>query len=120
VRGVQIEIVGLEAFAHHGVHAEEREHGQRFVIDVRLRCRPTRAAETDDLDDAVDYSAICDRVVELATGGPYRLLERLAGLIADDLAARPGVERAVVRIAKPDAPIAYRLSEVAVEAESIS
>jgi dihydroneopterin aldolase len=56
--------------------------------------------------------------VELATGGPYRLLERLSALIADDLIDRHGVARARVRIAKPEAPIRHSLTEVAVVAEA--
>ena len=118
MRGVEIEIRGLSVFAYHGVHPEEREHGQTFVIDVWLECPPSRADETDELGDAVDYSAVCDRIVELATGGPYRLLERLSALIADDLVDRYGVTRARVRIAKPRVPIRHSLDEVAVVAEA--
>jgi dihydroneopterin aldolase len=118
VRGVLIEIRGLSVFAYHGVHPEEREQGQTFVVDVWLQCRPSRADETDELTDAVDYSAVCDRVVELATGGPYRLLERLAALIADDLVDRFGVAHARVRVAKPEVPVGHELDEVAVIAEA--
>jgi dihydroneopterin aldolase len=118
VRGALIEIRGLSVFAFHGVHREEREQGQIFVIDVWLQCRPSRADETDELTDAVDYSAVCDRVVELATGGPYRLLERLAALMADDLVDRFGVAHARVRVAKPEVPIRHELDEVAVVAEA--
>jgi len=118
VRGVLIEIRGLSVFAYHGVHPEEREQGQTFVLDVWLQCGPSRADETDELTDAVDYSAVCDRVVELATGGPYRLLERLAALIADDLVDRFGVAHARVRVAKPEVPVGHELDEVAVIAEA--
>jgi len=118
VRGVEIEIRGLSVFAYHGVLPEEREQGQTFVLDVWLECPPSPAAETDELADAVDYSAVSDRVVELATGGPYRLLERLAALIADDLVERYGVTRARVRVAKPQVPIRHPLDEVAVVAEA--
>ena len=118
MRGVEIEIRGLSVFAYHGVHPEEREQGQTFVLDVWLECPPSRADETDELVDAIDYSAVCDRVVELATGGPYRLLERLAALIADDLVDRYGVARARVRVAKPQVPISHSLDEVAVVAEA--
>ena len=118
MRGVAIEIRGLTVFAYHGVHPEGRENGQNFVLDVWLQCPPSRADETDELADAVNYSAVCDRVVQLATGGPYRLLERLAALIADDLVERFGVTHARVRVAKPDVPISHSLDEVAVVAES--
>ena len=104
-----VEIRGLRVFAHHGVLASEREHGQTFVIDVWLGCPSSPAEASDDLADAIDYSAVCDRVVELATGGPYDLLERLAAVIADDLAGRYPVADVRVRVAKPDAPIRARI-----------
>jgi dihydroneopterin aldolase len=116
VTGVTIEIRGLRVFAHHGVLPAERERGQTFVLDVWLWCAPSPAPDSDDLADTVDYAAVCDRIVELATGGPYDLLERLAAVIADDLAAAP-IERVRVRVAKPDAPIAHDLAEVAVTVE---
>jgi dihydroneopterin aldolase len=118
VRSARIQICDLRVFAYHGVLDEEREQGQTFVLDVWLECPPSRADETDDLDDAVNYAAVCDRVVELAQGGPYRLLERLAALIADDLVARFGVTHARVRVAKPDVPIPHPLGEVAVVVEA--
>lgn len=118
MRSGRIEIRGLRVFAYHGVLEEERRDGQTFVLDVWLECAPSRADETDDLADAVNYAAVCDRVVELAQGGPYRLLERLAALIADDLVARFGVAHARVRVAKPDVPIPHDLDEVAVIAEA--
>jgi dihydroneopterin aldolase len=118
MRSARIEIRGLRVFAHHGVHEAEREQGQTFVLDLWLECPPSPADQSDDLADAVDYSAVCDRVVELATGGPYRLLERLAAVIADDVVARFGVAHARVRVAKPDVPIRHPLDHVAVVAEA--
>jgi 7,8-dihydroneopterin aldolase/epimerase/oxygenase len=109
-----VEIRGLRVYAHHGVRDFERERGQPFVIDVWLDCRPSAAGQSDDLADAVNYSAVCDRVAELATGGPYQLLERLAGVIADDLAERYPVDGVRVRVAKPHAPVRHDVAEVAV------
>jgi dihydroneopterin aldolase len=109
-----VEIRGLRVYAHHGVRDFERERGQPFVIDVWLHCRPSAAGQSDDLADAVNYSAVCDRVAELAAGGPYQLLERLAGVIADDLVERYPLEGVRVRVAKPHAPVKHDVSEVAV------
>jgi 7,8-dihydroneopterin aldolase/epimerase/oxygenase len=114
VSGPLVEIRGLRVFTFHGVLAEERASGQEFVLDVTLQCRPTRAARTDEIADAVNYAEVCERVVELARGGPYNLIETLATLIAEDLTERFAVESATVRIAKPDAPIPHPFAEVAV------
>ena len=90
MRSARIEIRGLRVFAYHGVLEEERRDGQTFVLDVWLECAPSRAGETDDLADAVNYAAVCDRVVVLAR----------------------------VRVAKPDVPVPHDLDEVAVVAEA--
>jgi len=114
VSGPLVEIRGLRVFAHHGVLEAERRDGQTFVIDITLACPASAAATTDDLADAVDYAAVCDRVVELAQGGPYDLIETVADLIARELVREFPVESARVRIAKPDAPIPHAFDEVAV------
>jgi dihydroneopterin aldolase len=115
--GALVEVRGLRVYAHHGVRDFERERGQPFVIDLWLRCKPSRAGETDDLTDAVNYSAVCDRAAELAGGGPYQLLERLASVIADDLWERHPVTGVRVRVAKPHAPVRHDVAEVAVTVE---
>jgi 7,8-dihydroneopterin aldolase/epimerase/oxygenase len=117
VTGPLIEIRGLRIFAHHGVLPFERERGQPFVVDVWLWCSSAAAGETDDLADAVDYGAVCNRVAELAGGGPYDLLERLATVVADDLLERHPVERVRVRVAKPRVPVTHDVAEVAVTVE---
>jgi dihydroneopterin aldolase len=109
-----VEILGLEVFAHHGVHAHERRSGQTFLFDVRLECTNAEAEQSDDLADAVDYGAVADRVVELARGGPYDLLERLAAVIADDLVGGFPVDAVTVTVHKPQAPIPHPFRDVTV------
>ena len=109
-----VDIVGLEVFAHHGVHAHERRNGQTFLFDVRLECSSAAAERTDDLADAVDYGAVANRVVELARGGPYDLLERLAAVIADDLVVGYPVDAVTVTVHKPQAPIPHPFADVTV------
>jgi dihydroneopterin aldolase len=112
-----IDIVGIEVFAHHGVHEFERRDGQPFLFDVRLECASDAACSSDDLTDAVDYGAVADRVVELAGGGPYALLERLGAVIADDLLDRFPVTHVRVAVHKPQAPIAHPFHDVVVTVE---
>jgi len=108
-----IEIRGLEVFAHHGVHEHERRDGQPFLIDVRMAVAATAGA-SDRLEDAVDYGAVCARVVELAQGGPYNLIERLATVIADDLAAGFPVGWVEVKVHKPQAPVPHPFADISV------
>ena len=112
--GPLIELRGLRVFAHHGVLAHERRDGQTFVLDVDIRCASGACEASDRLEDAVDYSAVADRVVELAQGGPYDLIERLAAVIADDLLERFAISAVRVRVGKPQAPIAHPFEDVGV------
>ena len=111
--GPVIEVVGLEVFAHHGVYEHERRDGQPFLFDLRV-VAPAAGEASDRLEDAVDYGSLCDRVVELAGGGPYNLLEHLAAVIADDLLARFPVEHVEVTVHKPQAPIGHPFGDVRV------
>jgi len=115
VTGPLIEIIGLEVFAHHGVHDFERRDGQPFLFDIRL-VGPPAAQESDRLEDTLDYGAVCDRVVELAGGGPYNLIERLAAVIADDLLERFPASSVSVTVHKPKAPIGHPFADVRVTA----
>jgi dihydroneopterin aldolase len=113
-RQLGIQVLGIEVFAFHGVLPEERAQGQDFRIDVELVPTSDRACDTDALGDAVDYGAVTERVVALATGEPVDLLEHLADLIAVDLLATFPIERVTVAVHKPHAPIAAPFGDVVV------
>ena len=119
-RPLVIELRGLPFFAYHGVRDYEQEQGQRFVLDLLLVPRSARACETDRLADAVSYSEVADAALELATVRRYDLLERLAAAIGDGLLTRFPLERAVVTVHKPSAPIKHAFGDVAVTVQRVS
>jgi dihydroneopterin aldolase len=93
-----VELVGLEVFGRHGVDDDEREHGRVFLYDVALDVRPPAS---DRLEDTVDYRAVAACVREVSDAREYRLIESLAGAVADELAARFAADRVRVRVRKP-------------------
>jgi dihydroneopterin aldolase len=109
-----IEVRGLNVHAHHGVHDHEREHGQRFVLDLVLVPRSALACETDRLGDTVSYGDAARVAVEVATSTRFDLIERLAAHVADTLLARMPLERATITVHKPDAPLGLEFGDVAV------
>ena len=113
-RQLAIQVVGIEVFAFHGVLPEERAQGQDFRIDVDLVPTSDRACDTDALGDAVDYGAVTECVVAIATGDPVDLIERLADLIAVDLLEAFPIERVTVAVHKPHAPIIAPFGDVVV------
>ena len=97
-----IELSGLVVFGHHGYLEEERRLGQRFLVDLWVDVRGD-ATESDRIEDTVDYRRLAALVREVFGGEERLLLEGLAGAVADGIVERfPAVERARVRVRKPD------------------
>ena len=111
-----VELCGLELRAHHGVEEAERAEGQRFLFDVWLDV-PEDAARSDRIEDAVDYREVGEVVRAVSDGRRFALLEALATAVADALVDRFPVERARVRVRKPDVRMALPVEYSAVSAE---
>lgn len=110
-----IKLTRMAFFGYHGDEPEETKLGQRFYIDVELRLDLSKVGETDALEDSVNYVEVYAMVKKRAEGGPYKLLERLAGVINEDvIAAFPMVEEIVTTIHKPGSPIPGILDDVSV------
>lgn len=110
----RIAIEGIEVHAHHGVLADERRHGQRFLLDLVLELDLAPAVASDDLADTVDYGHLAQRAADVATGGPHDLLEALAGRVLDACLEDPRVAAAEVTVHKPEAPLPVQARDVAV------
>jgi dihydroneopterin aldolase len=114
---VTIELSGLVVFGHHGYLEEERRLGQRFLVDLWVDVRG-EATETDRIEDTVDYRRLAGLVREVFAGPEHLLLEGLAGTIADGIVERfDAVERARVRVRKPDVVLDPPVDHAAVVVE---
>jgi dihydroneopterin aldolase len=113
-REVEIAIDGLAVFAYHGALPEEQALGQRFFLDIRMIPLRDAACDTDKLTDAIDYGAVAQRAYDVASGGPYRLLERLADEVATVIIAEFAVDEVSVRVSKPSAPVPLVIDTVGV------
>ena len=112
-----IELQGIELFGYHGVLAEERRDGQRFLVDVELDYAEVTTATTDRIADAIDYRDVVSAVAEVSDGRAYHLLEAFATAIADALVARFPVARARVSVRKPDVVLPRPVDHAAVVVE---
>jgi dihydroneopterin aldolase len=101
----RITLRGLRFLGRHGVELEERLEPQPFEVDLILRCDLSAAAASDDLADTVDYSAVFTLVGEVVEGRSYRLIEALAGAIANAVLAAHPIDDVEVRVRKPKAPL---------------
>ena len=111
----RLSLRGMRFVARHGVLPQEKVEPQRFEVDVVLHADLARAAETDALDDTIDYSALHELVAAIVTGPSFELIEALAGAIARAVLAATDaalVDAVEVRVRKPDAPIDGELDTV--------
>ena len=96
----QLKLNGIEVECIIGDQPEERENEQRLLVDVALDIDLEDAAESDQLDDTVDYSLLVGNIREALEDAQCRLLERAAGVVADVCLSDPRVERVTVGVRK--------------------
>ena len=110
----RLQLAGIEVFAHHGVLPEEKQIGQRFLLDLDLELDLRSAGTTDDLADTVDYGGLAERVHELVAGHRWNLIEKVAEETAALVLSLPAVKAVKVTVHKPNAPIAVDFADVSV------
>jgi dihydroneopterin aldolase len=76
---------GLEFEARHGYTAAERRATRRFRVSLELSTPLRAPAQSDRLADTIDYRQVCEIAVRVGTESTFRLLERLAGRIAESV-----------------------------------
>ena len=70
-----------------GVHPWEREVEQTLLVSVDMEADVRKAAATDDLADALDYSAVAETIAAVLRDGKFRLIETAAERVAERLLA---------------------------------
>jgi dihydroneopterin aldolase len=100
-----IELEGMEFKAYHGCLPQEKVRGNNFIVDFRGELDLSTAAESDNLDDTLNYADIYDIVSE-EMSIPSELLENVAGRIVKSIAARfPQLESFSIRVSKSKPPV---------------
>lgn len=70
-----------------GDRPEERTNPQRIRIDAEFSL-PMAAADSDRLEDTLDYVELKTRICEIAKGAKAQMMERLAKTICEATGAR--------------------------------
>lgn len=102
-------------FAYHGVGEQERQVGNEFIINLRLKVDICQASKTDDLTDTVSYADIYEAVKkEMET--PSQLLEHVCRRICQNLFRTfPTIEAIELKLAKRNPPMGADLDYAGVE-----
>ncbi|BAW95948.1 dihydroneopterin aldolase [[Synechococcus] sp. NIES-970] len=86
-----------------GIFPEEREKKQDVVINVVMWADLTKAGQTDDINDTVDYKRITKAILAAIEPSSYGLIEKMAQVVADICFTDALVEKVEVTIDKPGA-----------------
>lgn len=86
-----------------GTFDAERTEKQSVTLTIALVVDTTKAAETDNLEDAVDYYKIYQKIVSFVSNSQYQLLEALASAVAQLCLEDANVQQVKVHIEKPQA-----------------
>ena len=86
-----------------GVNDWERNRPQDILINIMLFTDTRRAAETDDINDCVNYSTVSKKVQAHAENAERLTAEALANDLAKICLEEKAVQKVVVRVEKPGA-----------------
>jgi dihydroneopterin aldolase len=96
-----VSIRDLSVSAVIGVYDWEREIEQTLVFGVDMAADVARAATTDAIEDALDYSAVAATVRAVVTEGKFQLIETAAERVAARLLADYRLGWVRVSVVKP-------------------
>jgi len=96
-----VSVRDLSVAAVIGVHDWEREIEQTLLVSVDMAVDARTAAASDDLADALDYSAVAATIVAVLRDGKYRLIETAAERVAERLLASFPVSWLRLDVRKP-------------------
>ena len=86
-----------------GVHEHERQAPQPLILDLEMSADVARAAATDRIQDALDYSAVAEAITKYAQSTGFELIETLAERCAELILDRFPVRWLRLALYKPGA-----------------
>lgn len=86
-----------------GVYDWERQVRQTVSVDIVMAHDITRAAQTDDIQFALNYKAVADRLLAFVEGSEFMLIESMAEQIADIVMTEFHVPWLRLEVRKPGA-----------------
>jgi dihydroneopterin aldolase len=98
----KIFIEGLEVFSLIGVYDWERVATQRLLVDVTLYTDLSKAAESDNVNDTLNYADVANCIELAAKTSEFALIEALANEMMNAIFAQFPVAKISLKLSKPD------------------
>jgi dihydroneopterin aldolase len=85
---MKISIADLEVWFSVGVTDEERAKPQKLLLTVEMATDFTSAIVSDRIEKTINYYEVSQELLKFGEGRSWKLIEKLAGNIADFIMAR--------------------------------
>jgi len=96
-------IEGLEVRTVIGIYDWEREIRQTVRLDLEMAWDITKAAQTDSIEDTLDYKAVSKRLIAFVEASSFGLIETLAEHCANIVLTEFSVPWLRLKMSKPGA-----------------
>lgn len=108
----KIAIEGMEFYAYHGHFDVEKVVGNKFLVDIYIDTDTSKAEQSDNLDDALDYQRVY-LIVKSEMSVKSNLLENVCNRILNRLYSEFGcIESAKVKVSKMNPPMGGSIEKV--------
>jgi dihydroneopterin aldolase len=105
----------LEFYAYHGHFKEEQQVGNKFLMSILINTDIKKAAETDNLSNAVDYVSIY-KIAQDEMQKPSKLLETVVMRIVNRLFETfPTIDYVDITLSKVNPPLGGKAKTVSVK-----
>jgi dihydroneopterin aldolase/2-amino-4-hydroxy-6-hydroxymethyldihydropteridine diphosphokinase len=112
----RIRIKDLQVYGFHGVNFQEKDMGQMFYISLDVFLDIRKAATHDSINDTVSYAQLSVDVEKEFNRKKYDLIEKAAEELAKFVLINyDSVDRIIVEVKKPWAPIGKSLDYASVQ-----
>lgn len=110
-----VQLRSIRVMAICGDLPEEQLNKQEFEIDMDLYADQTKPAISDDLNDAIDYTPICEAITNISDSEKFRLIERFAQRIVDATFEIDNcIEKIEITLKKLNPPVDIKIGYAAV------
>jgi dihydroneopterin aldolase len=112
-----IKLKNIRTYSYHGCLIEEGKIGSDYSVDLEVKTDLTKSAQSDKLEDTVDY-VLLNRIVEEEMAIRSHLLEHVAHRIIKRIFDEvPTISRIKLAVSKLNPPIGGDVEAVTIEME---
>ncbi len=86
-----------------GIYEWERKVKQTVSLELQMAANIRKSAETDTIDDTLNYKAVAKRLIDFVEESNYQLIETLAEKITEIVLTEFNVPWVKLKLSKPGA-----------------